>query len=113
MTILYISILFFAVHAMVFCGYNLSQNRKLKTNIKFGKQDEFKSSKLERNQKLNVSKLEDSLENNSQIILNNSLRQLEFISEFDMYVDTKTLKNVSVEFLIEFKKKKKEAQLVT
>lgn len=44
-------------------------------------------------------------------LLNKNLRQLEFISEFEMYLEEKTLKNCSLEFLQQFKTIKIEAQL--
>ncbi|WP_407556582.1 hypothetical protein [Winogradskyella sp. 4-2091] len=50
---------------------------------------------------------------NTFVLLNKSLRQLEFISEFEMYLEENTLKNYSLEFLQEFSKIKMEAQLST
>lgn len=47
------------------------------------------------------------------VTLNKSLRHLEFISTFEMYLENKNHKNFSVEFLQEFEKIKHEAQLTT
>jgi hypothetical protein len=47
----------------------------------------------------------------TQIVLNKSLAHLEFISQFEMYLEDKNHKNFSIEFLQEFEKIKIEAQL--
>lgn len=64
----------------------------------------------ERVTSLNLTK---NILNNKQMLLNKNLRQLEFIFEFEMYLEEKTLKNLSLEFLQEFEKIKTEAQLST
>ena len=55
----------------------------------------------------------NKVEDNNYAILNKSLKHLEFISQFEMYLDEKHYKNFSIEFLQEFKKIKQEAQLTT
>lgn len=52
-----------------------------------------------------------NLEESKHIILNKKLRHLEFISEFEMYLEDKNYKMFPIEFLQEFEKIKKEAQL--
>ena len=58
-------------------------------------------------------KLINSITNNKKMLLQKNLRQLEFINEFEMYLEEKTLKNMSIEFLQEFERLKIEAQLST
>jgi hypothetical protein len=50
---------------------------------------------------------------NKHFLLNKSLKQLEFIADFEKYLDEKTLENLSIEFLQEFEQIKIEAQLIT
>ncbi|MFK7833630.1 MAG: hypothetical protein AB8B52_10160 [Winogradskyella sp.] len=59
----------------------------------------------------NTHIITDSVEDNKHVLLKKSLRHLEFIAEFEMYLEQKKLKNFSVEFLQEFEKIKIEAQL--
>ena len=67
--------------------------------------------KLQLKEKENTVDLTDNFEHKKHVLLNKSLKHLEFIAEFEMYLDQKTLKNFSVEFLQEFEKIKIEAQL--
>lgn len=55
----------------------------------------------------------NKVEDNDYAILNKSLRHLEFITQFEMYLEDKNYKNFSTEFLQEFEKIKIEAQLTT
>lgn len=50
-------------------------------------------------------------EERNHMLLNKRLRHLEFISEFEMYLDDKNYKNFSIAFLQELKNIKIEAQL--
>ena len=61
----------------------------------------------------NSQKVIGSIESNKKMLLQKSLRQLEFINEFEMYLDEKSLNNFSIEFLQEFEQIKIEAQLST
>lgn len=61
----------------------------------------------------NSQKVTNSIANNKKMLLQKSLRQLEFINEFEMYLDEKSLNNFSIEFLQEFEQIKIEAQLST
>ncbi|NRD21854.1 hypothetical protein HNV10_01285 [Winogradskyella litoriviva] len=72
-----------------------------------------KHSHIETKDNLNSKNLKNNAVDNKLVLLNKSLRQLEFISEFEMYLEEKTLKNFSLEFLQEFNKIKIEAQLST
>lgn len=65
------------------------------------------------NENVVVSKLTNNILENKKILLHKSLRQLEFISEFEMYLEKNTIKNFSLEFLQEFEQIKIEAQLST
>ncbi|WP_405575286.1 hypothetical protein [Winogradskyella sp. Asnod2-B02-A] len=58
-------------------------------------------------------KVTNSISNNNKMLLQKNLRQLEFINEFEMYLEEKTLNNFSIEFLQEFEQIKIEAQLST
>ncbi|WP_282030447.1 hypothetical protein [Winogradskyella eximia] len=58
-------------------------------------------------------KVTNSIANNKKMLLQKNLRQLEFINEFEMYLDEKSLNNFSIEFLQEFEQIKIEAQLST
>lgn len=58
-------------------------------------------------------KVTNSISNNKKMLLQKNLRQLEFINEFEMYLEEKTLNNFSIEFLQEFEQIKIEAQLST
>lgn len=80
---------------------NLSQ-RRTKTQTQLDTKDNLSSKNLKNN-----------AVDNKLVLLNKSLKQLEFISEFEMYLEEKTLKNFSLEFLQEFNKIKIEAQLST
>lgn len=70
-------------------------------------------------QKIEVEKatrpkaITNKVEDNNHVILNKSLKNLEFISQFEMYLEEKNYKNFSIEFLQEFQKIKREAQLAT
>lgn len=55
--------------------------------------------------------LPNKVKNNDYIILNKSLKHLEFISRFEMYLEDESYKNFPIEFLQEFEKIKLEAQL--
>ena len=55
----------------------------------------------------------NDLDASKRMLLNKSLRHLEFISEFEMYLEDKNYKNFPIEFLQEFEKIKIEAQLST
>jgi hypothetical protein len=57
--------------------------------------------------------LTNKLKDNNNIILNKSLKHLEFISEFEMYLEDKNYKMFPIEFLQEFEKIKLDAQLTT
>jgi len=58
-----------------------------------------------------VETLTINIDENEQLILSKSLRHLEFISTFEMYLEDKNSKNFPLEFLQEFEKIKIEAQL--
>lgn len=49
----------------------------------------------------------------TSILLNKSLKHLEFISNFEIYLERATHKNFSIEFLQEFEKIKSHAQKIT
>ncbi|WP_299120340.1 hypothetical protein [uncultured Winogradskyella sp.] len=66
---------------------------------------------LKQKQDLETVSLTKKMEDNKHILLNKSLRHLEFIAEFEMYLERKTSKNFSAEFLQEFEQIKIEAQL--
>lgn len=72
----------------------------------------IKKTKLQSKESLSSNKLIKSMEENEHILLNKSLRHLEYISEFEMYLDDKNHENFPVEFLQEFEKIKIEAQLI-
>ena len=55
----------------------------------------------------------NKMEDHNYIVLNKSLKNLEFISKFEMYLEVKNYNNFSPEFLQEFEKIKTEAQLTT
>lgn len=57
--------------------------------------------------------LTNKIEDNNYAILNKSLRHLEFISQFEMYLEDKNYKMFPIEFLQEFEKIKLEAQITT
>lgn len=61
--------------------------------------------------------IEKTIINNTEIkdqmILNKSLKHLDFISSFEMYLEDKNYKKFPIEFLQEFEKIKAEAQLST
>ena len=73
----------------------------------------LKNTQLETKENLSSQNLKNNAVDNKLVLLNKSLRQLEFISEFEMYLEEKTLKNCSLEFLQEFSRIKIEAQLST
>jgi len=60
-----------------------------------------------------ATKLTNQLDLNEEIILNKSLKHLEFISKFEMYLEEKNFHKFPIEFLQEFDKIKIEAQLTT
>lgn len=76
-----------------------------------------KSKKVNVNSKLDHKRIieEDHLDLaiKDQVSLNKSLRHLEFISEFELYLENKNYKKFPIEFLQEFEKIKIEAQLST
>ena len=55
----------------------------------------------------------DNIEIKDQMILNKSLQHLDFISNFERYLEDKNYKNFSIEFLQELDRVKVEAQLST
>ena len=72
-----------------------------------------KNTQLETKNSFSSKNLKNNAIDNKLVLLNRNLRQLEFISEFEMYLEEKALKNCSLEFLQEFSKIKIEAQLST
>lgn len=58
-----------------------------------------------------ADKFTNNIEEHKLTLLNKSLKHLEFISEFEMYLEDKNYKNFPIEFLQEFEKIKIEAQL--
>ena len=78
----------------------------------------FSTSKRVLNQKLvacyqKCEKLKPSSTIDENMLLNKSLKHLEFISEFEMYLEQRTLAYFSKEFLQEFEQIKRNAQLST
>lgn len=63
--------------------------------------------------KLFIEEKNQDLAIKDQVLLNKSLRHLEFISEFELYLEDKNYKKFPIEFLQEFEKIKIEAQLST
>lgn len=55
----------------------------------------------------------NKLKDNNNVILNKSLKHLEFINQFEMYLEDKNYKKFPIEFLREFDKIKQDAKLTT
>ncbi|WP_138432894.1 hypothetical protein [Winogradskyella algicola] len=77
------------------------------------KSTEVKIQKIEAQKKIKPKTITYEVEDNNHVILNKTLRHLEFISQFEMYLEEKHYKNFSIEFLQEFEKIKHEAQITT
>jgi len=82
-----------------------------KKNTDTVKETENENSKLKEIHK--ALTLTNNTEDNKHILLNRSLKHLEFIAQFEMYLEQKSIKNFSEEFTQEFKKIKLEAQIKT
>jgi hypothetical protein len=77
------------------------------------KSTKVKIQKIEAQKKIKPKTITYEVEDNNHVILNKTLRHLEFISQFEMYLEEKHYKNFSIEFLQEFEKIKHEAQITT
>lgn len=77
------------------------------------KSTDVKMQKVEVEKVIKPKTITNEVEDNNHVILNKSLKHLEFISQFEMYLEEKHYKNFSIEFLQEFEKIKREAQLTT
>lgn len=77
------------------------------------KATDLKVQKIEIENATRSKTMTNKVEDNNYAILNKSLKHLEFISQFEMYLEEKHYKNFSIEFLQEFEKIKREAQLTT
>ncbi|MUU78706.1 hypothetical protein [Winogradskyella endarachnes] len=104
MTTLFVLTIFFLGHLCVFFCFKSSIQKQKITN------DYLNRKELTKNR---ISELENTAIDNKRLLLNKNLKQLEFISEFEMYLEDKTLEKCSLEFLQEFNKIKLEAQLST
>ncbi|MBC3845386.1 hypothetical protein H8K90_03250 [Winogradskyella echinorum] len=109
MNTLFIYIIFFLGHVAVYFYY---RNSFINTTDA-SKNTKTKNSHLSVTDAKNSIKKANSIVDNKQMLLQKNLKQLEFISEFEMYLEEKTLKNFSIEFLQEFEQIKIEAQLST
>ncbi|WP_179337149.1 hypothetical protein [Winogradskyella ludwigii] len=69
------------------------------------------SRKVENKDNLISKSLKNNAVDDKVFLLNKNLKQLELISEFEMYLEQKTPKKASLEFLEQFKTIKTEAQL--
>jgi len=68
----------------------------------FNKDIQFKKPKLQSKQKPNTLVVPDNIEHNKHFLLSKNLKHLELIANFEMYLEQKTLKDFSLEFLQEF-----------
>ncbi|WP_340154391.1 hypothetical protein [uncultured Winogradskyella sp.] len=94
------------------CVYFYFRN-SFKSYLNPSERNTEKQARLESNNNFSSQNLKNNAVDNKLVLLNKSLRQLEFISEFEMYLEEKTLENCSLEFLQEFSRIKIEAQLST
>lgn len=72
--------------------------------------------KINRKESIDKSNLENRIitsdvESNSSFILSKSLKHLEYISEFEMYLERKNYKSLPLDFLQEFESLKTEAKI--
>lgn len=73
----------------------------------------LKKNQLETEDNLSSQKIKNNADDDRLILLNKSLKRLEFISKFEIYLEKKALENCTLEFLQEFSRIKIEAQLST
>lgn len=74
----------------------------------FADVQKIKNTKITEPKTLNIKFLD-----NDNITLNKNLKHLEFISQFEMYLEERNYKNFSIEFLQAFEKMKYNVQLTT
>lgn len=103
MTTLFIYVIFFLGHLSVFFYFKNTFKRNLKPW----------ECRTARKPKLETKNSNENTIDNKLFLLNKNLRQLEFIAEFELYLEDKTLESCSLEFLQEFNQIKLEAQLST
>ncbi|MEF3077825.1 hypothetical protein [Winogradskyella poriferorum] len=82
-------------------------------NLKEKQSEAIKLQSAESIKQNDTTVLPKKVDNTNHLVLNKSLRHLEFISQFEMYLEDKNYKSFSIEFLQEFEKLKIEAQLTT
>lgn len=82
-------------------------------NLKEKQSEAIKLQSVESIKQNDTTVLPKKVDNTNHLVLNKSLRHLEFISQFEMYLEDKNYKSFSIEFLQEFEKLKIEAQLTT
>tara|TARA_R110002049_G_scaffold260127_1_gene435970 strand:- start:1085 stop:1417 length:333 start_codon:yes stop_codon:yes gene_type:complete len=109
MSTLFIYTVFLLGHLSIY--FYFKNNLSIYTNVL--ENANISSPKLRLLKTDNSIKLTNSIVNEKKMLLQQNLRQLEFINEFEMYLDEKSLKNFSIEFLQEFEQIKIEAQLST
>ncbi len=80
-------------------------------NLKEKQSEAIKLQSAESIKQNDTTVLPKKVDNTNHLVLNKSLRHLEFISQFEMYLEDKNYKSFSIEFLQEFEKLKIEAQL--
>lgn len=107
MSTLFIYTVFLLGHLSIY--FYFKNNLSIYTNVL--ENANISSPKLRLLKTDNSIKLTNSIVNEKKMLLQQNPRQLEFINEFEMYLDEKSLKNFSIEFLQEFEQIKIEAQL--
>ncbi|APY08083.1 hypothetical protein BWZ20_07120 [Winogradskyella sp. J14-2] len=71
----------------------------------------FSSNNTEEKGTVTAQTSSEKIDQKNHAILNKSLKHLDFISQLEMYLGENNYNSLSVEFLLEFEKTKREAQL--